>query len=128
MNQGRAVFSDDVSVKVRNRLGAQFGRVRLLVDDGTISTRLLTSWGGTAPRWLGILNVMHYTFRAADCEVELIRGRRLSLVRQAGGGVILRGADSRRHQVELVLSRPRTATIGDVQRELLGAGARSTDT
>ena len=127
---GPIVFSDEFRAEVRDVYPRQMfgmfypvsGPVRLLVGQDMIATRVLT---GNEPRWLATAGLLDYTFRAADCEVERPRvGETSFFVSLGKPSIVLRGADRRGRQVELALAKPRTATLDDVYRELLRAGAR----
>ncbi len=95
------------------------GKVRLFVDEGTIATRSVSS----GPAWLGF-DRLTYTFRAADCEIDRpLMGVSSFVVSHGKHSIVLRGP-GRRGEVELALARPSGATLEDVQRALIRAGAR----
>ena len=95
------------------------GKVRLFVDEGTIATRCVSS----GPAWLGF-DRLTYTFRAADCEIDRpLMGVTSFVVSHGKQSIVLRGP-GRRGEVELAFARPSGATLEDVQRALIRAGAR----
>jgi hypothetical protein len=131
---GPVVFSAVVWVRVRparfNTSG--FGYVRLLVSEGTIATRTRL-----IPRFVAKLFGTDYTLSAADFEVGTSgvgsASRGIGLVTwsfSVGPGqgmwdeaVVLKGPYGR-GWLELEFFRSEKATPGEVQRELIRAGAR----
>jgi hypothetical protein len=135
---GAIEFFDELRVEVRNidppplfgLLGTISGRVRLLVGPDTIALRGITSGGIRVSGFgssFGTFELLDYTFRPEDCEVERPRmGVSSFFVSLGKPAIVLRCADGRR-TVELVLSRPAITALEDVQRELIWAGARALD-
>jgi hypothetical protein len=124
---GPVVFSDDVVVKFRRRpddlpspVAWPWG-VRLLVYEDSIALR-----SRSIPRWLGSLMMMNYTFDAAACRMYVARiSRRTWLPGPRDESVVLWTTD-KRGWLEIAL-KPTTATLDDLQRELIRAGVRPAD-
>jgi hypothetical protein len=121
---GPVVFSAEVGVRFRRGpndsysfVTRHFGWPRLLVHEDTVEINCPDT------RWMGWANLINDTYDAADCEMDVARIYRYHpVVPVKDEYVVLRTTDQRGFLE--VGFRPRTATLDDLQQELIRAGVR----
>jgi hypothetical protein len=122
---GPVVYSAEVQLRFRRGphqsysfVTRHFGWPRVIIhEDNTIEINCPDT------RWMGWAKLINDTYEAADCEMDVARIYRWNPVVPVKDNYVVLGTTDQRGFLEVGL-RPRTATLEELQNELISAGVR----